>query len=470
MNPLHKTTGIIALGLFTTFQSIGQAFPGLPPGRISGIFSVLNNPATLADSGRRWDINLFSIHAAVQNNNASFGLSDFGKNFNSDDLLDQIAGDNAAPTDALVFTDILGPSFMFRAGKKSAIGVHTRVRALIGINNIDGALINEIADDEENYPINIQNNGNQLAGVHGWSEIGVTYSRNVLVNESFKLDAGITLKLLGGGVTGFATSSNLRGTLDNDLQSTAGSFLTNTTGDIRFGFSGTSLDNFDNSDLINTANLGIGADLGASFTWFSQPGSRKGLLRTGFSIMDIGTIRYDADPSKQGAYNVGIGAGEEFYLNAFDDVPVDEIKSVFQAYPQYFTPRSGNDASELKASLPTRILVDADYYFSNHFLVSVQGQISLTKQTVSKPYNSAYYSGFAITPRFFTGAFGVAAPISFNGLSKFNMGAAFQLGPVFIGSGSVLTALFGNSKQADAYFGVKFGMGTNRSSRKVVTE
>jgi hypothetical protein len=44
------------------------------------------------------------------------------------------------------------------------------------------------------------------------------------------------------------------------------------------------------------------------------------------------------------------------------------------------------------------------------------------------------------------------------------------LGPLFIGSGSLLTAAFGDSKQADFYFGLHFaGLQKNMAKKKSKT-
>ncbi|HJU45856.1 MAG TPA: hypothetical protein VJ647_03685, partial [Chitinophagaceae bacterium] len=88
--------------------------------------------------------------------------------------------------------------------------------------------------------------------------------------------------------------------------------------------------------------------------------------------------------------------------------------------------------------------------------LNVAGQFSLVK-TGTKPYNSQYYNGFAVTPRFEGKAVGVYVPVNYNELTKLNAGVSFRFGPLFVGSGSVLTALFGNSKQADFHFGIRFG-------------
>src|SRR5690606_1169318 len=81
------------------------------------------------------------------------------------------------------------------------------------------------------------------------------------------------------------------------------------------------------------------------------------------------------------------------------------------------------------------------------------GQFSLSKMD-KKPYNSQYYNGFTATPRFEGRAFGIYVPINYNDLTKLNAGVSLRMGPLFVGSGSVLTALMGESKQADFHIGI----------------
>jgi hypothetical protein len=53
---------------------------------------------------------------------------------------------------------------------------------------------------------------------------------------------------------------------------------------------------------------------------------------------------------------------------------------------------------------------------------------------------------------------GVYLPLSYNTLSKFNAGLALRAGPVFLGSGSILGALLGHSKDASVFIGVHIGI------------
>lgn len=71
-----------------------------------------------------------------------------------------------------------------------------------------------------------------------------------------------------------------------------------------------------------------------------------------------------------------------------------------------------------------------------------------------------------LTPRYEGKIASFWLPLSYNNLTKWNAGFSVQVGPVFVGSGSVLTALTGDSKQADFHMGVRFGklMNAKKSS------
>src|SRR5207342_1239663 len=52
----------------------------------------------------------------------------------------------------------------------------------------------------------------------------------------------------------------------------------------------------------------------------------------------------------------------------------------------------------------------------------------------------------------------VEVPLNYNELTQFNAGLAFRIGPFFIGSGSVISAIFHDTRQADLHVGLNWGM------------
>jgi hypothetical protein len=101
--------------------------------------------------------------------------------------------------------------------------------------------------------------------------------------------------------------------------------------------------------------------------------------------------------------------------------------------------------------------LELDYHFLKGLYLNMAGQFSLAGTSGSKPYNSAYYNAFTVTPRFEGRRFGFYLPLTYNGLTHFNAGYCIRFGPVFMGSASMLSSLFGNSKQFDMFFGIRFG-------------
>ncbi|MEO0060189.1 MAG: hypothetical protein RLZZ312_1836, partial [Bacteroidota bacterium] len=53
--------------------------------------------------------------------------------------------------------------------------------------------------------------------------------------------------------------------------------------------------------------------------------------------------------------------------------------------------------------------------------------------------------------------FEIFTPLGFQEVAGTIAGVGFRVGGFFLGSNSIITALTSDSKQADAYFGLKFG-------------
>lgn len=448
-----------------TAPAMAQDFPGYRAGNYTGVNGVFFNPANIADSRYRWDVNLVSINTIVGNNKASFNLKDLGNSFKGDSLKNQIFGDNAGPSSGTFGLTITGPSVMFNTGKKMAFALTTRARTMVTINDIDGKLANKLINDFENdpsLPYDINSSNNMRVTANAWTEFGASVARVLVDKGTHFLKGGISVKYLAGAANGYLYIDQLNAKLNADVPA-QDVYLSPATGRLGIGFGGVKLDDFEASDLTSFSSTGFGADIG--FVYEFRPdckdGNGKGRdenkykLRVGAALLDVGSIKYTRDQKRSGAYDINISNSERFYFEELKSADIDDYKSVFNSRPDAFT-SVGDSGSTYKVSLPTTLQIDADYHFCRGFYVNVAGQISMVK-TDTKPYNSQYYNGFAVTPRFEGKVIGVYVPVSYNELTKLNAGVSLRLGPLFVGSGSVLTALFDNSKQADAHIGIRFG-------------
>ncbi len=461
---------LIFLTLMFYHTLSAQDFPGYRSGNYTGVNGVFFNPANIADSRYRWDFNLFSLSTSVGNNQASFRVKNIGQTFKDDSLINQFIGKNAGLSSGNVNVSMHGPSLLFNTGKKSSFAFTTRARVMINAREIDGKLADKLLQDAGNdpeLPYTINSSGNMQVSVNGWSEFGLSYGRVLKEEGKHFLKGGISLKYLAGVANGYANLNGLKATIDQNAVDFS-PYLQNSTGRLELGLGGIDISDFDVDKLTSFQSTGFGGDIGFVYeyrpsydrykldsnSWRRDVNKYK--FRFGIALIDIGSIKYERDMQRSGAYDISITGGEKLNLTEFDGVAVDSLKNFFDKNPQYFTPAAGNTAKDYKVGLPTTLQIDADYHFHRGFYVSLSGQLSLVNSN-NKPYNSQYYSSFAITPRYEGRAFGLYVPLSYNKLTSFNAGISMRLGPLFIGSGSVLTALMSDSKQADVHIGLRFG-------------
>lgn len=461
-----KKSFLAALLLVGGASIHAQDFPGYRNGNYSGVNSVFFNPANIADSRYKFDFNLFSLSTLVANNQASFKLKNLGETFNGDSIKNQIFGNNAGPASGLFSLNIQGPSAMFNVGKKSSFAITTRARAMMNVVDMDGKLISQVIDDfntaDPNLPYTISSSQNMRMALNAWSEIGVSYARILADKGPHFLKGGVSLKYLGGAGNAFINLDNFKGSINADLVAQDG-YLYNTTGKIGVGIGGVNLSDFEASDALKMESTGLGADLGFVYEYRpSKSGKSRGdenkyKLKVGVALLDLGSVKYEKDMKRSGAYNIDITGSKRLYFNDFDNLDIDEYNSFFASRPQFFTAANANTETSYSVSLPTTVHIDVDYHFAKGFYVSASTQVAMSGSD-AKPYNPLYYTGFAVTPRIEGKIFGLYLPVSYNELTGTNAGLSLRAGPLFIGSGSAISALLGESKQADVHLGLRIGI------------
>lgn len=455
-----KNLVLFIIAGLSLLQSNAQVFPGLNTGNYSGVNGVFSNPANIADSRYRFDINLFSMSLSAANDKASFTIKNISSDFKGDSIRNKVFGKDAGPASGMFQLDFHGPSLMFNVGKNS-FAVTTRARAMANIVDMDGKLFNKLSQGfsyDASLPYTISSSQNMRLAINAWSEYGVSYGRVITQKGPHFLKGGITLKYLAGAGNGYINIDQFNGTIDQDLifQDV---YLTNTTGRIATGFGGVSLDKFKTSDLMKMKGRGIGTDIG--FIYEFRPGgsmleSKPYKFKFGASVLDLGSIKYKKDMQRSGAYKIDVTGGERLSLTELNKLSSDNYNDFFKSRPQYFTPDSTNLQTSYNVSLPTTFQWFADYHVVNGFYMNMGGQFSMSNNK-TKGYNNRTYSGLTLTPRYELKKIGFYLPINYNQLTKLNAGAAVRVGPLFVGSGSIVSALLGKSKQADVFFGFRVG-------------
>jgi hypothetical protein len=457
--------------LFLSFiSSFAQDYNGYRVGNYTGVNGVFFNPANIADSRYRFDFNLFSLNTFAGNNQASFNAKKITQTFDTDSLQNQIFGKNAGSASGMISMDVHGLSLMFNAGKKTAVALTTRARVMSNIVDFDGRLVDKVISDintDANLPYSISSRNNMRVNVNAWTELGLSVGQVLADRDQHFLKAGVTLKYLAGVANGYMNISNLNTTINQD-QTIMEPYLSNTTGTLGLGFGGVRISDFDASEFSSVQSSGFGGDIGfvyefrpdfedyrlQSDNWRRDMNKYK--MKISVALLDIGGISYQKDMKRSAAYSMNITGNERFYLRELENTDLDDYKDTLNSKPQFFTPDNSNNQTSYFVSLPTTLQLDLDYHLQKGFYINIGTQLALSDSR-SKPYNSHYYHSFTVTPRFEGRGLGIYVPVNYNELTSFNAGLSFRLGPLFVGSGSIITALLGDSKQADFHFGLRFG-------------
>ncbi len=473
----------LALPLFSNAQIMSD----YANSNYSGVYGVDFNPASIADSRLKFDMNLIAVGFQVQNNFIGFSkkalahpngslisaIKDTTGNgfpaFNDSLFQDKyvIERMNSDKKSVYFNTRAMMPlSFMLTIDEKSAISITGEFRTILNIDGFERPLAHLAYTGFKDSSLWNQPFTNDHASIQfmAWHEIGVDYARVLMDNETNFLKVGIRPKLLIGLASAYFFADNLSYLTNNE------DTLTFIDSHIQYGHSA----NFDfptgagnNPVTYNFQGLvshpGIGLDIGAVYEWrpnfkdykYDMDGEtnlwmrskNKYKLRTGLSITDIGSIKFDRGLlSNNFTANVNMWNVHNLKLDSFPIRALDDtLKNRFGSTS---TPKT------YRVNLPLAIRGDVDYqiwkdvYVNMNFAYAVQW-----KNNANKTHDLSY---IAITPRWDWKWFGVMIPFSYNQYKNFSVGTNLRLGPLFLGT-TDLAAYMSKSKTiygADFYMGI----------------
>lgn len=426
-----------------------EHFSGINTSRRTGILNASVNPAELANLKNEMEVNVFTFSANVSNNKITFGDLVGG-----DDLGDLIfEGDE--PVNLRADVEILGPSFAMKYNKW-AFGIQTAAKIKTNLVDIDTNLGNAIVNASDDLLIgqaNIVTDYNQRASATAWGEIGFSAAREVFENETHKVAAGATLKLIFPGTYANMSADRFTGTIEN-VGPLIG--LTDTHTNVNLAYSGALGDSFTDSsnfsEFFAGGLNGFAADLGVNYQWKDENEGYK--INAGASVKNIGSMTFKDDNNVNKSYVVDIPDGQYLDLRQFEDVDnIDDVEAILFNSGYATLTESEKD---FKIKQPTMLSLYADVKVYDKWYVTGFLQQNLSDASNNNRVGSQ--NVFTVTPRYSTSFFEAYAPFSHNEISGFTAGVGFRIGGFFIGSGSILSAAIGKTTQADAYMGFRFGL------------
>jgi outer membrane protein OmpA-like peptidoglycan-associated protein len=436
-----------------SMNSNAQNYAGYSTSNFIGVNSVFFNPGNVVDSRYKWSVNLVSANVLVSNDYATLKTSGLFKTIGGDTSSYNINRTNFGNTNFLLDADVFGPSVMFNVNAKNSFAITTRGRAMANVDKMPGDLLNTLENSGDNitFPTTLNTNGFKISA-NVWTEIGVTYGR-VLIDKTSFLKGGITLKYLGGvGAGYFGLSAN--GKLNQDAD--GNNYIQNTTGQLNYGLGGEDVNNLN----LNFNGSGIGGDIGFVYeyrpTYISAKDENKYEFKVEATLHDVGSIKYNHG-SNDAAYSLNTNLNPPFdslRLDRFSNISsfADIDTALNNAGVQI--KKTSQAGGKFNMSLPTSLSGSVDYHVVSGLYVNLGGSVSLN-QNSSNLYKTHTANYIMLTPRYEGKHFGVSVPISNSSISGFNAGVSFRAGPIFIGSGSILSTLLrGNTQQADVHFGI----------------
>ncbi|MEL6141420.1 MAG: hypothetical protein AAFU67_07360 [Bacteroidota bacterium] len=442
----------------------------------AGINGASLQPAGTIDNPHNWDVNLINIHGFFANDyvyiaNAStlgilrdfsqettleveeqFGIWRVGDQGYAYDFLDN--GRNHFGRGGI---DVLGPSFSFRLGENTRLGLITRLRGMTSAADLDA--------DFSYYPYDNRDFGAEIDvdEIYGaaayWSEYGIHFS------QAFPLDSDAELRIGGNfrylvpvdGVSAYTPAGSVFTKVSNDTV-----FISNSAFDINFtnGLRGT-------PDEGTTAGNGYGADLGVQIAWYAMP---EGGYRfsAGLSIIDLGWLRLHktAESHFFGTPNqVSLASADYEFAEGREDLDLILNQLSFDFYR---TPNNSLVADEFNIGLPTAL--------SAQFSVRPIADMSVSAAYVGDlpGLKRAFTRGqqFTVATHFSRWWYGAGLTASAFDWRFVNIGLQVRVGPLTMGSDRLFGTLISTPRlqSGDFFIGLKlhdFGGGnkTNGKSR-----
>jgi outer membrane protein OmpA-like peptidoglycan-associated protein len=461
---MSKRYLFVLSALLLTLSSAAQIFPGYRTSNYTGVNGVFFNPANIADNRYKWDVNLLSANAFVGNDQTGQKFSEITKSFHTDSLKSKLLRGNGK-VNSLIYLDLTGPSFMIGLGRNTAIAVTSRSRVFANGKDVNGNLALATIDAGHSNvatPYNFNSNQSMIHAM-GWTELGVSLGQVFTAEKSrhfFK--GGLTLKYLGGTADSYLRMKDITGTIGytggtNYITGPAsGAILLNSTGTDNFS-------DYHIGDLLKFRGSGIGGDIGFVYEWRPPANysmyetdrfANKYKIRVGVALLDVGMIKFNKPGNIATYYQVDIPAPDQYDLNRFSGKSIGDFKAVLDASPGYFI--SGQPkTSSYSVNLPTTVQADFDWLPGAGIGLNLAARINVYHSGYFRLYD---FNAYSFTPRWENRIFSVELPLNYNDLTQFNAGLGFRIGPLFFGSGSILSALVHESKQADAYVGLHFGI------------
>lgn len=434
--------------LLLSLNSFSQDhFSGITTSKRVGILNVGMNPSELASLNNKFEVQLFSSSINVSNNKIGFSDIIDGNN------LENMIFKGTEPVNFNIDTEFLGPGFaikLLKWGFAVTSKGHIKGNVVDVDPNLGSALINSALNSVGSSSV-ISSTTNQRMNATAWGEIGFSVAHKIYGTEKYKINGGVTIKLLFPGAYANIGLDKFQGTITDNSGNLV---LTNASANMNIAYSGSLGNEFTNtSDYTKSVfgNLqGLATDIGFDYQLISSGKNYK--LKVGAAIKNIGSMTFKSDSNYSTDYSLSIQGSQQLNLNQFQNS--NGVKDIEQVLVNSGYLSNTPQSKDFKVKLPTVLNLYADIKIIPKLNVTLFTQQKIKNNSGNDQITSQNI--ISVTPRFSAGFFEAYVPVSVNEVSGTVAGVGFRLGGFFLGSNSVLSAITSDGKQADFYTGFRF--------------
>jgi hypothetical protein len=447
----------IVFCLWIALPVLAQESIGFNLSRWGGVLAVAQNPANAFSFDLKADIHLSSMSLSAENNYLVLHTGKISSNAENRDILAPTP--NGANLSALLSGEITGPSFLIRLSAKDALAFSTKDRALVNIDDIPLDAANMLYDATLGSGANDYSFSGEYMSVNAnnWLEYAFTYARLLIDRGPHRLRSGITFKLLQGVGAYALTIRNFQSKLE-----IASNIVDRVTAEIAYGHTqNLTWGNKDNG-LLKSEATGVGWDIGAVYEYCPSGSSaektgatgpqRSGdyKFKVGFALLDLGAITYQ---KKLGSHDFNVDV-DVLDIVVFDAIESQaDINDVLDGIAGV-SPRP-DDPGKFTMDLPARINAYIDYQVLKGLYVNLNPVIALSGGQ-GDSYRTHQQTMCYFSLRFEKPWLGIYIHGAIGGLGGFRLGLGVKLGPLLVGSSSLLGILFtGQTRAADFFVGVR---------------
>ncbi len=446
-----KRISIAIAGLLCVQTAPAQQFIGMSTHNYTAAHQLPLNPAWVNNARTAPEVNLFAGNLLVGNNayfvNASVLSTLSGGEAKEDKDFGRLKGD--ANRKVWGNADIIGPAASFTYKGKYQVGFYTRFRAIANGGNVTKPNFDIISDNKNPQFFNHNLTYDKVGAVaHAFGEIGISAGKMIRDDDYAKAGVGVNLKYLMGyaAINAYTESVSYQRLSDS---------LIYATGDVTLLYTYNTSPG--TADYTSRAGRGgIGLDVGFFYEYYGNMDPNVTVpykFSIAASITDIGSVAYNGDEGS-GTYNVN---GFKTPISTVE-LQRDNDANEFYRYVNrlrdigYITQTESGE--KFRIGLPTAFRLNTDWNLGSKIYVSVNTLLNLRGYN-GQIYNPGYASYLNITPRIDLKYLKVGLPLTLVKYKTMNIGAILYMGPLFVGSSSILTAASGqNVQNFDIYAGV----------------